>query len=128
MRHLQCQSRFATIDRNELALPHSSQVIWFPGAGLVIIASYVETSVRLIGGLTGLQRQILDTARVWFDALNSERKTIWLTGQGGGKMAALSDILIAVPDGRTNHIQEAHITIAHLIYAIAEERLCSPKL
>ncbi|MFS3136714.1 SIS domain-containing protein [Gluconacetobacter sacchari] len=50
-------------------------------------------------------------------------RTVGLTGQHGGAMAELSDILIAVPDARTNHIQEAHITIGHLICAIVETTL-----
>jgi D-sedoheptulose 7-phosphate isomerase len=54
--------------------------------------------------------------------------TIGLTGQDGAGMAALSDVLLAVPHGRTNHIQEGHITIGHMICAIIEDRLCSPKL
>jgi D-sedoheptulose 7-phosphate isomerase len=53
--------------------------------------------------------------------------TIGLTGAGGGKMAALSDILIAVPHRKTNHIQEAHIAIGHMICAMVEDNLCSPK-
>jgi D-sedoheptulose 7-phosphate isomerase len=53
--------------------------------------------------------------------------TIGLTGRSGGQMAAHSDILIAVPHDRTNHIQEAHIAIGHVICAIVEESLCSPK-
>ncbi|GLK84722.1 D-sedoheptulose-7-phosphate isomerase [Ancylobacter defluvii] len=53
--------------------------------------------------------------------------TIGLTGANGGKMTALSDILIAVPHGQTNHIQEAHITVGHLICALVESTLCSPK-
>jgi D-sedoheptulose 7-phosphate isomerase len=53
--------------------------------------------------------------------------TIGLTGAGGGKMAALSDILIAVPHRQTNHIQEAHIAIGHMICAMVEDNLCSPK-
>lgn len=53
--------------------------------------------------------------------------TIGLTGAGGGAMAALSDLLIAVPDTRTNHIQEAHIAIGHLICQITEETLCLPR-
>lgn len=54
--------------------------------------------------------------------------TVGLTGIGGGRMAALSDVLIAVPHSQTNHIQEAHITVGHLICAIVESSLCSPKL
>ena len=53
--------------------------------------------------------------------------TVGLTGAGGGKMAFLSDILIAVTHNQTNHIQEAHIAIGHMICAIVERDLCSPK-
>lgn len=53
--------------------------------------------------------------------------TIGLTGAGGGKLADLADILIAVPHRKTNHIQEAHIAIGHMICALVEDNLCSPK-
>lgn len=53
--------------------------------------------------------------------------TVGLTGEGGGKMAALSDILVAVPHKQANHIQEAHITLGHLICALVETTLCSPR-
>ncbi|MBB3773711.1 D-sedoheptulose 7-phosphate isomerase [Angulomicrobium tetraedrale] len=53
--------------------------------------------------------------------------TMGLTGEGGGAMAALSDVLLAVPHKQTNHIQEAHITLGHLICALVESALCSPK-
>lgn len=53
--------------------------------------------------------------------------TVGLTGTGGGKMAALSDILLAVPNSRTNHIQEAHIAIGHMICAMVEDNLCPRK-
>ena len=53
--------------------------------------------------------------------------TVALTGAGGGQLAPLADVLLAVPDHRTNHIQEAHIVLGHLICAIVEQRLCSPR-
>lgn len=53
--------------------------------------------------------------------------TIGLTGEKAGLMEPLSDVLIAVPHDQTNHIQEAHITVGHLICAIVERTLCSPK-
>jgi D-sedoheptulose 7-phosphate isomerase len=53
--------------------------------------------------------------------------TIGLTGEGGGRMAEACDILIAVPHRQTNHIQEAHIAIGHMICAMVEDNLCSPK-
>jgi len=42
-------------------------------------------------------------------------KTIGLTGEGGGKIAPLSDILIDVPSRRTPIIQQLHICIYHYI-------------
>lgn len=42
-------------------------------------------------------------------------KTIAFTGQGGGKIAHLSDVLIEVPDSRTPMIQQAHICFYHLL-------------
>lgn len=53
--------------------------------------------------------------------------TIGLTGRGGGKMAAHSDVLLDVPHDITSHIQEAHIVIGHMICAMVEASLCSPK-
>ncbi len=38
-----------------------------------------------------------------------------LTGQGGGALSALSDLLIAVPSTVTARVQEAHILIGHLV-------------
>jgi D-sedoheptulose 7-phosphate isomerase len=49
--------------------------------------------------------------------------TIALTGATCGSLEPLSDILIAVPHGQTSHIQEAHLTIGHLICGIAESAL-----
>lgn len=54
-------------------------------------------------------------------------RTIALTGQGGGAMGELADVLIAIEHMQTNHIQEAHIVVGHLICAIVEADLCSPK-
>jgi D-sedoheptulose 7-phosphate isomerase len=53
--------------------------------------------------------------------------TVGMTGQDAGLMTSLSDVLLAVPHSRTNHIQEAHITIGHMICAVVEDTLCSPK-
>jgi D-sedoheptulose 7-phosphate isomerase len=50
-------------------------------------------------------------------------KTIGFTGKDGGKMKALSDQLIAVPSVDTPRIQEAHITIGHIICELVEAAL-----
>ncbi|OKS85159.1 D-sedoheptulose-7-phosphate isomerase [Mucilaginibacter polytrichastri] len=50
-------------------------------------------------------------------------KTIGLTGQSGGQMAALCDICINVPSLDTPRIQESHILIGHIICYLVEETL-----
>lgn len=49
--------------------------------------------------------------------------TIGMSGQGGGEMAAVTDILIDVPSKRTPDIQQAHICLYHYICEVIEERL-----
>jgi D-sedoheptulose 7-phosphate isomerase len=50
-------------------------------------------------------------------------KTIGLTGQGGGRMAASCDVLMAVPLTETPRIQEVHLVTYHTICALLEARL-----
>ena len=47
-------------------------------------------------------------------------KTIGMTGETGGKMAEVCDILINVPSKCTPRIQESHIMIGHIICEIIE--------
>lgn len=49
--------------------------------------------------------------------------TIGLTGEGGGKMKSLSNVWIGVPSNDTPRIQEAHITVGHIICQLVEETL-----
>jgi D-sedoheptulose 7-phosphate isomerase len=49
--------------------------------------------------------------------------TIAFTGEGGGKMKDLSDILMNVPSNDTPRIQECHITVGHIICQLVEEAL-----
>lgn len=48
-------------------------------------------------------------------------KTIGFTGEGGGKLAPLSDMLFAVPSRKTMHIQEAHIALGHVLTMAVEQ-------
>jgi D-sedoheptulose 7-phosphate isomerase len=48
--------------------------------------------------------------------------TVVWTGQGGGKMGKMADICIAVPSKITARIQETHITIAHAVCELVEEK------
>jgi D-sedoheptulose 7-phosphate isomerase len=50
-------------------------------------------------------------------------RTIGLTGSGGGRMAPLCDVLLAVPLTSTARIQEIHLVTYHAICAAVEARL-----
>jgi len=50
--------------------------------------------------------------------------TIALTGGDGGILAKIADVSLIVPSKITARIQEAHITIGHIICELAEEVLC----
>ncbi len=47
--------------------------------------------------------------------------TIGFLGCGGGKLSAMVDIPLLVPSDDTARIQEAHITMGHIIIALAEQ-------
>lgn len=51
-------------------------------------------------------------------------KTVALTGGDGGEIAKLADVSLIVPSPVTARIQEAHITIGHIICELVEETLC----
>jgi D-sedoheptulose 7-phosphate isomerase len=44
-----------------------------------------------------------------------------LTGETGGKLVALADLLINVPSRDAQRIQEAHITIGHIVCGLVEQ-------
>ncbi len=52
-------------------------------------------------------------------------KTVVLTGGDGGELAKLADVTLMVPSSVTARIQEAHITIGHVICELVEDELCS---
>jgi len=51
-------------------------------------------------------------------------KTIALTGTDGGELAKLADVSLVVPSLVTARIQEAHITIGHILCELVEQDLC----
>lgn len=51
-------------------------------------------------------------------------KTVALTGGDGAELAKLADISLVVPSSVTARIQEAHITIGHIICELIEQALC----
>lgn len=48
-------------------------------------------------------------------------KTIGLTGRGGGQLTKICDLSLVVPSNNTARIQEAHISIIHILCALIEE-------
>ena len=48
---------------------------------------------------------------------------IALTGKNGGKLKSMADVTIVVPSDNTPRIQEAHITIGHIICHLVEKEL-----
>jgi D-sedoheptulose 7-phosphate isomerase len=60
-------------------------------------------------------------------AKNKEMYIIGFTGQTGGKMHSCCDCLLNVPSLDTPRIQEAHITIAHIICELVEKELFERK-
>ena len=50
-------------------------------------------------------------------------KTIGFTGETGGEMKSISDILINIPSTDTPRIQELHITVGHIICELVESSL-----
>ncbi len=61
----------------------------------------------------------LDVAR------HNDMTTIALTGAGGGRLAPLADILIAVPADETARVQELHTVLYHYMCENIERRLAA---
>lgn len=55
-------------------------------------------------------------------------KVIGLTGKDGGLMASLVDLCIKIPSEAVSHIQEAHITIGHIICFLIEKAVAEKEL
>lgn len=50
-------------------------------------------------------------------------RVVSLTGAGGGKVGATSDVVVAVPDAETPRVQEIHLVVIHLLCGIVEDAL-----
>lgn len=52
--------------------------------------------------------------------------TIGLTGMGGGKLKALSDVPVVVPSNSMQHIEDVHLLICHLLTAYLRDEVPAP--
>ncbi len=50
-------------------------------------------------------------------------KSLGFLGKGGGRLKTQVDVALVVPSSSTQHIQEAHITVGHILCAILENRI-----
>ena len=50
-------------------------------------------------------------------------KVIGFLGGNGGKLKELVDLPIVIPSSNVQRIQEGHITIAHIICELVEDKL-----
>lgn len=51
-------------------------------------------------------------------------RRIAFTGSGGGKLKSAADLCLVVPSNKTWRIQEAHITVAHILCDLVEKAVC----
>ena len=69
---------------------------------------------------SGNSKNVLEAMQV---AKSRGLLTVGLTGEGGGKLAALVDHLFAAPSRNTPRIQEVHHLMNHILCELLEERL-----
>ena len=67
---------------------------------------------------SGNSKNVIAAAKA---AKDKQISVIAMTGEGGGQMAELADLLIAVPSTTTMYIQECHIALGHAITARIEQ-------
>jgi D-sedoheptulose 7-phosphate isomerase len=90
-----------------------------------VFARQVEAYGRAGGAILGLSTSgnSANVVKAFETARSMGMSTIAMTGEGGGKMAAVSDILIDVPSKRTPDIQQVHICLYHYLCEMVEARL-----
>jgi len=56
-------------------------------------------------------------------ALRQGMKTVALTGEGGGRIGEMAELVLAVPSKKTPVIQEVHLWLEHLVCQLVDELL-----
>jgi len=78
------------------------------------------TNKDLVVGLS-TSGESLNVIKGVLTARSKGAKTVALTGGEGGRLAKIADISLIVPSKNTARIQEAHITIGHIICELIEK-------
>ena len=79
-----------------------------------------EGDILIAISTSGNSANIVNAAKA---AKEKKVSCISLTGEGGGELKALSNILLNAPSTITPRIQECHILIGHIICELVEEKL-----
>lgn len=87
-----------------------------------VLAHGAEDDVLWAISTSGKSPNVL---RAMHAARETRMRVIAMTGAGGGDMAKLCDVLLAVDVPSTPRVQEGHILIAHIICGLVEEALWS---
>lgn len=77
-----------------------------------------ENDVLIALSTSGNSKNVVNAVKV---AKSLGIKVISLTGEGGGKLAGLSDICIKAPEKETYKVQELHLPIYHYLCAEVEK-------
>lgn len=94
--------------------------------------SFEEVYARLVLGmaepgdvLVGLSTsgKSKNIVRAFEAARQKQVATVGLTGQGGGFLGPLSDVLVEIPSRETPRIQECHMLIGHVLCQVTEAAL-----
>ena len=89
------------------------------------VEAFVEEGDIVIGiSTSGDAPNVLEGLKV---AKEKEAKTVGLSGKEGGRLKSLVDLCLIVPSNSTPRIQEAHITIGHIICHLVEKELFRAK-
>lgn len=113
---LTTDTSFLTASANDFGFENvfARQVEALGVAGDVLIA--ISTSGRSPNVIAALRR-----------ARERGLKTIILTGRSGGAMNDLGDLVIRAPSDSTQHVQEVHITIGHILCELVGRAMFGPK-
>ena len=83
---------------------------------VLIVISTSGNSKNIINAINELSNENLSKKKI---------KTIGLLGSSGGQIKQMVDVPICVPSDKTEHIQEAHIMISHILCRYIEDSLFS---
>jgi D-sedoheptulose 7-phosphate isomerase len=109
---LTTDTSFLTASANDLGFEH-------------VFERQVEALGRRGDALLGITTSgnSVNVLRALTQARKAGMETVVLTGEGGGEAATLADVVVRVPSRDTQHIQEAHIAIGHIICELVESAL-----